>query len=166
MALSAQIVNAYLRNGHGSRTMTSYTFRLFVLAAVLYVDDTDLIHMTALVTASPSDLVQQSQILMNVWGGLAIATGASLKPEKCFAYFQIYKFPGRRAAPGNILTQYPATNFIPQLTSPPISSHLTVPLPDGTLAPIPHDPDIGSFSNVRDMIWPNIQRNYACEGNV
>jgi hypothetical protein len=59
MALSAQIVNAYLRNGHGSRKITSYTFCLLVLAAVLYVDDTDLIHMTALVTASPSDLVQQ-----------------------------------------------------------------------------------------------------------
>jgi hypothetical protein len=89
MALSAQNVNAYLQDGHGSRTMTSYTFQLFVLAAVLYVNDMDLIHTTALVTATPSELFEQSQISTNAWGGLAIATGASLKPEKCFAYFQV-----------------------------------------------------------------------------
>jgi hypothetical protein len=142
MVLSAQIVNAFLRNRHGARTMTSYAFHLFVLAAVLCVDDTDSIHMTALVTALPSNLVQQSQILMNAWGGLAIATGASLKPEKCFAYFQVYKFPGRCTVPGNILTQYPTTNFIHQLTGPPIPSHLTVPLPDGTSAPIPTIPTL------------------------
>jgi hypothetical protein len=136
MALSAQIVNAYLRDGHGSRTMMRHTFHLFALAAVLYVNDMDLIHITALVTASPSDLVQLSQISTNAWGGLVIATGASLKPEKCFAYFQVYKFPGRRVVLVNILTQYPGTNFIPQLTGPPIPSHLTVPLPDGTLDPI------------------------------
>jgi hypothetical protein len=63
MALSAQIVNAYLRDGHGLRTMTSYTFQLFILAAVLYVEDTDLIHMKAMVMATPLDLVWQSQLL-------------------------------------------------------------------------------------------------------
>jgi hypothetical protein len=92
MALSAKIVNAYLQDGHGSRTMTSYTFRLFVLPAVLYVDDTDLIHTTALVTATPSELVEQSQILTNAWGGLAIATGASLKPGECLHIFKFINF--------------------------------------------------------------------------
>jgi hypothetical protein len=140
MTLSAQIVNAYLRDGHGSRTMTNYTFRLFVLAAVLYVDDTDLIHMTALVTATPMELVEQSQISTNAWGGFATATGASLKPEKCCTYFQVYKFSGGRALMGNILTQSPATTFIPQITGPPILSHMMVPLPDGSSAPIPSIP--------------------------
>ncbi len=159
MALSAQIVNAYLRDEHRSCMMTCYTFCLFALAAVLYVDDTDLIHMTALVTAMPSDLVQQSQISTNAWQGLAIATGASLKPEKCFSYFQVYKFPGRCAAPGNILTQYPATNFIPQLTGPPLPVSPNSPTTRWHLGSDPHNPNIGSFSNVRDMVWPNIQRN-------
>ncbi len=37
----------------------------------------------------------------------------------------------------NILIQSPATTFIPQITGPPIPSHLTVPLHDGSSAPIP-----------------------------
>ncbi len=65
MALSAQIVKAYLQDGHGSRTTTSYTFQLFVLAAVSYVDDMDLIHTPSLVTATPLELVEQSQISTN-----------------------------------------------------------------------------------------------------
>jgi hypothetical protein len=85
MALSTQIVNAYLWDGHELRKMTSYTFQLFILAAVFFIDDTDLIHMMALVMETPSYLVRQSQISTDAWGGLAIATGTALKPEKCFA---------------------------------------------------------------------------------
>jgi hypothetical protein len=47
LALSSLIVNEYLCNGHGPRTMTSLTYWFFILAEVLYVDDTDNIHMTA-----------------------------------------------------------------------------------------------------------------------
>ena len=50
LAISSLIVNAYLRQGHGARTTTSITNRLMVLAAVLYVDDTDNIHMAPSVT--------------------------------------------------------------------------------------------------------------------
>jgi hypothetical protein len=38
------------------------------------------------VTASPTELISHVQNSMNAWGGLAIATGAAIKPEKCFAY--------------------------------------------------------------------------------
>jgi hypothetical protein len=140
MALSAQFVNAYLQDGHGSWTMMSYTFRLHILAAVLYVDDTDLIHMTALIMATQSDLIRQSQILTDAWGGLAIATGAALRPEKCFVYLLVYKFVSVRASMGNIGTLSPPLNYNPQITGPPIQSHLTVSLPDGSTAPIPTIP--------------------------
>ena len=50
LAISSLIVNSYLRQGHGARTRTSLTYRSFILAAVLYVDDTDNIHMTPEVT--------------------------------------------------------------------------------------------------------------------
>jgi hypothetical protein len=124
MALSAQIVTTYFCNGHGSCTMTSYTFCLFILAAVLYVDDIDLIHMTALVMALSSDIVKQSQISTDAWGGLAIATGASLKPEKCFAYFQVFKLPGVCTALANINT-IPGFDFYPSVdrSSNPVSPY-------------------------------------------
>ena len=70
--------------------MTSLTHCLFILAAVLYVDHANNIHMTPNVTDSPSELIQHPQHSTNAWGGLAIATGTVMKPEKCFAYFMTY----------------------------------------------------------------------------
>ena len=90
LAISVQIVNAYLRDGHGSRTLTSYSHRLLILAAILYVNDTDMIHTTPSVTATAQELISHTQEATNTWGGLAIATGAALKPEKCFAYILNY----------------------------------------------------------------------------
>ncbi len=52
LAISAQIVNAYLRDGHGSRTLTSYSHRVLTLAAMLYVNNTDMIHTLPSVSAT------------------------------------------------------------------------------------------------------------------
>jgi hypothetical protein len=41
---SLLIENAYCRMGHGARIRSSYVSRLFFLAAIMYVDDTDLLH--------------------------------------------------------------------------------------------------------------------------
>jgi hypothetical protein len=60
-AVSSLIINAYLREGHGLRTTTSLTCRIFIITAVIYVDDADLPHMTTHVTASPAKLIQNSQ---------------------------------------------------------------------------------------------------------
>jgi hypothetical protein len=91
-------------DSHGSRTVTSYSRTPSQLAAVIYVDDTDLIHTSPSVTALLAELIAHSQKSTNAWGGLAIATGASLKPEKCFAYFMVYKFSVGRATLGSIGT--------------------------------------------------------------
>jgi hypothetical protein len=91
LALSSLIVNAYLRKGHGTRQVTSYSQCALILAAVIYVDDTNLPHMTMEVNATAEELIEHLQHSTNVWGGLAITTGAALKPEKCYAYFMIYR---------------------------------------------------------------------------
>jgi hypothetical protein len=101
------------------------------------MDDTDLIHTSPFVTASPAELITHSQKSMNAWCGLAIATGASLKPEKCFAYFMVYKFSAGRATLGSIGTLPTSSALIPQIDGPLLPSHLTVPLPDGSTVPIP-----------------------------
>ncbi len=101
LALSLQIVQAYVYDGHGSRTVTSYSRTPSQLAAVIYVDDTDLIHTSPSVTASPAELIAHSQKSTHAWGGLVIAIGASLKPETCFAYFMVYKFLASRATLGS-----------------------------------------------------------------
>jgi hypothetical protein len=75
--------------------------------------------------------------MTNLWGGLAIATGAAMKPEKCYAYFYSYWYDRGRA-------KLRTVKFLPESIAPITlpsgeiaPSHLRVPLPDGTSAPIP-----------------------------
>ena len=151
LAISSLIVNAYLRQGHGARTTTSITNRLVVLAAVLYVDDTDNIHMTPRVTDSPSDLIQHAQTSTNAWGGLAIATGAAMKPEKCFAYFMTYTVLRGHHVLESLHNLPTPSSQIPQGDDDPLPSHLSVPLPDGTRAPIPTLPS--STASLMLGVW-------------
>ena len=151
LAISSLIVNAYLRQGHGARTTTSLTNRLVVLAATLYVDDADNIHMTPRVTDSPSDLIQHAQTSTNAWGGLAIATGAAMKPEKCFAYFMTYSVIRGHHVLDQIHNLPTPTSHIPQGDDDPHPSHLSVPLPDGSRAPIPTLPS--STASLMLGVW-------------
>jgi hypothetical protein len=162
LALSLKIVHAYVRDGHGSWTVTSYSRTPSQLVAVIYVDDTDLIHTSPSVTASPAELIANFQKSTNVWGGLAIATGASLKPEKCFAYFMVYKFLAGRATLGSIRTLPTSSAPIPQIDSLPLPSHLTVPLPDGSTAPIPTLPPAAASY----LVWSILSWDKAYPGNV
>ena len=55
------IVNAYKRMGHGAKLMSAYTARLFLLAAVMYVDDIDLLQREKSLTAYNKELIEQVQ---------------------------------------------------------------------------------------------------------
>ena len=59
-----------------------YTARLFVLAAIMYVDDTDLIHWVSSPDTSDKDFIEEGQAASNDYGTISQATGAILKPEK------------------------------------------------------------------------------------
>jgi hypothetical protein len=52
-AMSSLIVIAYPRDGYGARIYSSYYKRLLILAAVMYVDDTDLIHWSCVPSCTP-----------------------------------------------------------------------------------------------------------------
>jgi hypothetical protein len=67
IALSSLILNAYLHKGHGTRQVSSFIQHLLVLAAVIYVDDTDLPHMTNHVAATTMELIEHFQKSMNMW---------------------------------------------------------------------------------------------------
>ncbi len=56
----------------------------------MYVDDTNLVHWTSVPSCTPTELIAAAQTATYAWGGLAIATGAAMKPEKCYAYFLSY----------------------------------------------------------------------------
>ncbi len=93
--------------------------------------------MTPKVTALPSESIQHAQNSTNSWGGLAIATGAAMKPKKCFAYFMTYPVIRGCHTLGTIEDLPEPTASIQQADDHPLPPHMTVPLPDGTNAPIP-----------------------------
>ena len=97
MALSSVIVKAYLHYRHGAQIYSSFYKRLLLLAAVMYVDDTDLIHWSQSLVCTPEVLIAAAQTATYAWGGVAIATSAAMKPEKCYAYFFSFWFDKGRA---------------------------------------------------------------------
>ncbi len=103
----------------------------------MYVDDTDLDHWASVPSCTPTELIAAAQTATYAWGGLAIATGAAMKPEKCYAYFLSYWYNCGREKLRTVkaLPESIAPITLPSGETAP--SHLRVPLPNGTSAPIP-----------------------------
>ncbi len=97
LALSALIVNAYRSMGHGANISSSYVYWVFFLFAVMYIDDTDLLHWPPSDCGSFEELIDHVQTATTDWGNLTQASGGILKPEKCSVYLLNYKFVGGRA---------------------------------------------------------------------
>lgn len=139
-ALSHLIVNAYKRMGHGAKLTSSYTARLFLLAAVMYVDDTDILHWAESQTTTDDELVAQVQQAQNDWGLLSQATGGILKPEKCSNYFLCYRFINGRARLKSLRQLPEPTDEVLVKNKDGSSylapSHITIPQPDGSSVPI------------------------------
>jgi hypothetical protein len=137
-AMSLLVVNAYLHDGFGARIYSSYYKLLLLLAATMYINDTDLIHWCCQSSCNQSKLIAAAHTATYAWGSLAIATGAAMKPNKCYAYFLVsYRYnPGRaKLRMVKALLESIAPVTLPSGKIAP--SHLRVPLPYGTSAPIP-----------------------------
>ena len=134
--LSALVVNAYKRMGHGARLTSAYMARLFVLAAVLYVDDGDWFHLGSSVTMTDEELIAEVQQATTDAGHLVQATGGALKQEKCSAYVLSYTFVN--GAPRlKRLDELPAPRALVERKDGTIApAHLVVPQPSGEEVPI------------------------------
>ena len=88
--MSLLIVNTYLRDGYGARIYSSYNKQLLILVVVMYVDNTNLVHWSSVPSCTPTELIAAAQTGTYAWGGLAIATGAAMKPKTCYTYFLSY----------------------------------------------------------------------------
>jgi hypothetical protein len=85
LAVCTLMINVYRNLGHGVTFIGAWAQDAFTLAAVLYIDDSDLFHMA---TGMPSDeeFLQLVQNATNDWAGLVHVTGGALKPQKSFWY--------------------------------------------------------------------------------
>lgn len=121
-AVSTVILSAYKSRGHGALFASAWSGMVLLVAALLYVDDTDLLHMSRDERASESDFVVAVQTATSYWAKLLQATGGNLKPEKCYWYLLSYKFVCGKAQlkPLRELRQY----------------QLLIPQPLGKMVPI------------------------------
>ena len=90
--ISITILNAHKRKGHGGHFVCPISALRGHLAAILFVDNTDLIHLDMEhdeCVVEAHDAMQES--IVN-WGQLLIASGGSLKPAKCFYHLILFKW--------------------------------------------------------------------------
>ncbi len=91
LALSSLIVNGYRRQGHGANVTLAFVGHLFTLAAVMYVDDTDILHWPPSAYTDDNKLASYVQRATMGWGHLSQALGGILKAPKCSIYFLSFK---------------------------------------------------------------------------
>jgi hypothetical protein len=89
LAVCTLMINIYRNLGHGVTFIGARAQDTFTLAAVLYIDDSDLFHM-AIGMPSDEEFLQLVQNATNNWAGLVHATGGLLKPQKCFWYMLVW----------------------------------------------------------------------------
>jgi hypothetical protein len=78
------ILNAHGKKGHGAKFICPITKLSSHLSAILYVDNTDLLHINLEEDKPVAKVHALIQVSVNNWGNLLIATSGALQPAKCF----------------------------------------------------------------------------------
>jgi hypothetical protein len=92
IAVSNVLIGAYKRKGYGAHLVGGWSRQQIPLSALLYVNDTDLLHKQEHTLSSLDTLVPWVQEATNHWGHLLQETGGNLKPVKCYWYLLHYQF--------------------------------------------------------------------------
>ena len=124
--VSVVLLNAHKQKGYGAKFLCPITKLSQHLAAVLYVDDTNLIHIDMEKTETVQEAYNAIQNAVTNWGNLFIASGGALKPAKCFFHLISFKF------------QQGKWKYAHNSNNEAFFVH--VPLPDGTSERIRHLP--------------------------
>ena len=92
----APLVAAYKKRGFHSNMACAYSGLILSLAAIIYVDDTDLL-LRAQTQHSDEEFFSFVQDALNFWGMLVLATGGVLKQKKSRVAVALYKFSNGHA---------------------------------------------------------------------
>ena len=91
-AVSALMINSYKSFGHGVQFVSPVTGLVLFFAAILYVDDTDLLLCADSPYMTDAAFFRKIQKSVTAWAKIVIATGGSLKAPKCHASVASFKF--------------------------------------------------------------------------
>jgi hypothetical protein len=109
-------VDSYNTLGHGMQAKMSRSQRIILLPAIIYVDDTDLLHWGKFYGIKAKAFMSKVQRTINDWGKLLQATGGSIKKAKSFYNVMSWKFVKGK----------PTLKTIPDLNT----EDLTIPQPN------------------------------------
>ena len=139
--ISITILQAHKKKGHVASFVCPISLIRGELAAILYVDDTDVIHVNLQEEETSETAHERLQQSVLSWGNLLIATGGSLKPSKCFYHFISFKFDrdGNWSYANNEMDE---------------RFRLVIPQPDDTVAPIEHLPVNAAHKTLGSMTCP------------
>jgi hypothetical protein len=82
--ISICILNAHGKKGHEAKFISLVTKLGKHLSEILYVDDTDILHIDLTQNERVNKVHKRIQESVNSWGNLLIATVGALQPAKCF----------------------------------------------------------------------------------
>jgi hypothetical protein len=82
--ISIMILRAHGVKGHGAHSIAPMSHVRSSLSAILYVDDIDVLHLNMDGDETIFKTHVALQCAIKNWGKLLIATGGTLKLEKCF----------------------------------------------------------------------------------
>ncbi len=68
--------------GHEAKLTSAKTASIFILSAIMFIDDTDLLHWAPTPTTTDDELIKQVQGAGYNWGMLVQEPGGILKPPK------------------------------------------------------------------------------------
>jgi len=92
-AVSITILMAHKAKGHGATFICPLsTEKSIELAAILFVDDTDIIHLNMKKRETVQEVHSAISESVRSWNELLMATGGTLHPDKCFYYLMSYSF--------------------------------------------------------------------------
>ena len=123
--ISITILDAHKRKGHGGHFVCPISNLSGHLAAILFVDDTDILHIDLRGNQTVHEAHSALQESIYNWGQLLIATGGAFKPPKCF--FHLLSFVWSSEGKWSYANNEDNDEY-----------EISVPMPNGSYAPIEH----------------------------
>ncbi len=139
--ISIVILNAHRKKGHRAKFVCPITKLTSHLSAIIYVDDTNLLHINLEEEESVEMVHQAIQASILNWGNLLIDTGGALQPAKCFYSIISFEWTNRQWSyrDNSVLGNF----------------KVSVPLPGGATAAIVHQPVAHSEITLGAMTSPD-----------
>ena len=125
--ISITVLRAHKKKGHGATFMCPISKIKSTLAAILFVDDCDMLHINMVEEETTLETFANMQASVRNWGDLLIATGGAYKPPKCF--YHLISFLWDRKGKWSYASNHDDEDF-----------QMVVPMPDGSDAEIEHLP--------------------------